>query len=133
MAKKGMKVLLISRTESKLVDTKAEIKKAYPSMDIEHLAIDYSDFNDALQASLPAVMVHVCETTCRVMLPILVTETLSPSVVSLGTITHRVLEQAKVATAIVGKDVGVLINNVGVSYSFPKYFNELKTEEVCHR
>lgn len=59
MAKKGMKVLLISRTESKLVDTEAEIKKVYPSIAVEHLAIDYSDFNDTLQASLSAVMVYV--------------------------------------------------------------------------
>lgn len=71
MAKKGMKVLLISRTESKLVDTEAEIKKAHPSVTVEHLAIDYSDFNNALQASLPAVMAHVyvCVTKFRVMLP----------------------------------------------------------------
>lgn len=33
---------------------------------------------------------------------------------------------------IAGKDVGVLINNVGVSYSFPKYFDELSVEEVRH-
>lgn len=38
--------------------------------------------------------------------------------------------QAKVAAAIAGKDVGILVNNVGVSYPFPKYFHELTDDEV---
>lgn len=49
MAKKGMSVLLISRTESKLVDAEAELKTACPSVAVEHLAIDYSNFDAALQ------------------------------------------------------------------------------------
>lgn len=49
MAKKGMSVLLISRTESKLADAEAELKAACPAVAVEHLAIDYSDFNDASQ------------------------------------------------------------------------------------
>ena len=53
MAKKGMNVLLISRTEAKLVVVEAALKAACPSIDVEHLAIDYSDFDDALQARLP--------------------------------------------------------------------------------
>lgn len=51
MAKKGMNVLLISRTETKLVDAEAELKARYPSVSVEHLAIDYSDFNATLQVS----------------------------------------------------------------------------------
>ena len=38
--------------------------------------------------------------------------------------------QGKVAAAIADKDVGVLVNNVGVSYPFPKYFDELTDDEV---
>lgn len=49
MAKKGMNVLLISRTESKLVDAEAELKSACPSVSVEHLAIDYSNFDASLQ------------------------------------------------------------------------------------
>lgn len=41
--------------------------------------------------------------------------------------------QVKVAAAIADKDVGVLINNVGVSYPFPKYFDELTDDEVSRR
>ncbi|CAM9446325.1 unnamed protein product [Discosporangium mesarthrocarpum] len=38
--------------------------------------------------------------------------------------------QAKVAAAITNKDVGLLVNNVGVSYPFPKYFNEVTDAEM---
>lgn len=40
------------------------------------------------------------------------------------------MRQAKVASAIADKDVGILVNNVGVSYPFPKYFDELTDGEV---
>lgn len=51
MAKKGMNVLLISRTESKLVDAETEIKAACPSVEVAHLSIDYSNFDATLQVS----------------------------------------------------------------------------------
>jgi 17beta-estradiol 17-dehydrogenase / very-long-chain 3-oxoacyl-CoA reductase len=37
-----------------------------------------------------------------------------------------------VAAAIKGLDVGVLINNVGVSYRYPMYFDELTDDEVSN-
>lgn len=36
----------------------------------------------------------------------------------------------RIASAIAGKDVGVLINNVGISYPFTKYFHELDDVSV---
>jgi hypothetical protein len=41
------------------------------------------------------------------------------------------LSFAKVKDMIKDMDVGVLVNNVGVSYSFCRYFTELTMEEVC--
>lgn len=38
--------------------------------------------------------------------------------------------QARVKGALAGLDVGVLVNNVGVSYSFCRYFHELTPAEV---
>jgi short-subunit dehydrogenase len=38
--------------------------------------------------------------------------------------------QAAVKAALSGKDVGVLVNNVGVSYPHPKYFHELTDTEL---
>ncbi|GBG26039.1 Very-long-chain 3-oxoacyl-CoA reductase [Hondaea fermentalgiana] len=88
MAKKGMNVLLISRTESKLVDCSKEIEAKYPSVKTKYLAIDYSNFDKA--------------------------------------------SQDKVAEAFSALDggLGVLVNNVGMSYPFPLYFHELSDEDV---
>lgn len=50
--------------------------------------------------------------------------------VSLCCFVFLLSRQAKVAAAIADKDVGILVNNVGVSYPFPKYFDELTDDEV---
>lgn len=57
MAKKGMNVLLISRTETKLVDVECELKAACPSISVEHLAIDYSNFDATLQVSIIVLVI----------------------------------------------------------------------------
>ena len=38
--------------------------------------------------------------------------------------------RARVTKDLAGMDVGILVNNVGVSYPFPKYFDELEDERV---
>merc|ERR1712087_919330 len=82
----GLNVLLLSRTEAKLVEVEREIRQKFPTVTIDHLAVDYSNFD------------------CKA----------------------REVVQKKVTSL----DVGVLINNVGMSYPFTKYFHELKDEEV---
>lgn len=86
LAKKGLNILLISRTESKLNEVKEELTKKYPSIEVRILPIDYSNFDKTAQL----------------------------------TIAHE----------IKNLDIGVLVNNVGMSYPFTKYFHELKDEEV---
>jgi 17beta-estradiol 17-dehydrogenase / very-long-chain 3-oxoacyl-CoA reductase len=87
LAKKGMSVFLISRTESKLQDVKKEIEeKNYDGVEVSYMVCDYSKFDKAAQD--------------------------------------------KVAKAITPLDVGVLINNVGVSYRYPMHFHELTDDEV---
>lgn len=87
LAKRGLNIVLISRTEAKLNAVKAEIEEKYPSVQVKVVICDYSDFNAKLRA--------------------------------------------KVEKAVKDLDVGVLVNNVGVSYQFPKYFSELNEEEVA--
>lgn len=88
LAKKGMNVLLISRTESKLQDVKKEIDDKKYGVEVKILVCDYSKFADkALQ------------------------EKVMKEVKDLG-------------------DIGVLVNNVGVSYRYPMYLHELSNEEV---
>lgn len=87
LARQGLNVLLISRTESKLIEVAKEIKDKYSKVTVDHVAIDYGNFDQAARS--------------------------------------------KVKAKIVDLDVGVLINNVGVSYPFTKYFHELKDDEVA--
>jgi 17beta-estradiol 17-dehydrogenase / very-long-chain 3-oxoacyl-CoA reductase len=87
LAKRGMSVLLISRTQSKLDAVKSEIEEACPKVSVDTLAIDFNEFGDA--------------------------------------------EKSQVADKIKAMgDVGMLVNNVGVSYPFPLYFHELSDDEV---
>jgi len=88
LAKKGMSIVLISRTESKLQDVKKEIEaKGYDGVEVTYVVCDYSKFNEK------AV-------------------------------------QEKVAKEIKDLEVGVLINNVGVSYRYARYWHELSEEEI---
>lgn len=86
LAKKGCDILLISRSLDKLNACKDELSAKYPSIKVEVLNIDFSQF-DAQS-------------------------------------TERVKANLK------GKDIGVLVNNVGVSYPFTKYFHELDDKNV---
>lgn len=87
LAKKGMSIVLISRTESKLQDVKKEIEeKNYEGVEVSYVVCDYSKFDKAAQD--------------------------------------------KVEKAVKPLDVGVLVNNVGVSYRYPMYFHELTDDEV---
>lgn len=88
LAKKGMSIVLISRTESKLQDARKEIEaKNYDGVEVTYVVCDYSKFNEK------AV-------------------------------------QNKVAKVIKDLEVGVLINNVGVSYRYARYWHELSEEEI---
>ena len=88
LAKKGMSVCLISRTEEKLQTVAKEIdEKCYPGVQTNYIVCDYSNFDQR--------------------------------------------SREKVAAAISSLDVGVLINNVGMSYPFPKFFHELTDDQVA--
>jgi 17beta-estradiol 17-dehydrogenase / very-long-chain 3-oxoacyl-CoA reductase len=89
LAKKGMSIVLISRTEAKLVAVKEEIDaKNYADVDVKYIVCDYSKFDDKAKAAVKA--------------------------------------------GLDGLDIGVLINNVGVSYRYPRFFHEITDEEVIN-
>jgi len=85
-AKKGLNVVLISRTESKLKDVAAEIEGKYPKVHTIIVPIDFADFNET--------------------------------------------KQARVRQAVQDLKIAVLVNNVGMSYSYPQYYNELEDDVV---
>lgn len=87
-AKRGLDVLLVSRTPSKLEASAAELKAAHPARNFKTLAVDFGGGFDAAK-------------------------------------------RGAVAAAVDGLDVGVLCNNVGLSYDFTTYFHEIGTDRVA--
>lgn len=81
LSKKGMKILLVSRTQEKLDETKKELKT-----EADTCAIDFSDFGEA--------------------------------------------KREKMKQAMAGKDIGVVVNNVGISYDHPEFFHDLEVDRV---
>lgn len=87
LAKKGMSVVLISRTEAKLKEVQGEIvAKGYSGIEVKYIVCDYSKFDQAAKAVI-----------------------------------KKVLDEL---------EIGVLVNNVGISYRYPLFFHELSDEEV---
>jgi 17beta-estradiol 17-dehydrogenase / very-long-chain 3-oxoacyl-CoA reductase len=86
LAKRGVSVLLVSRTQQRLDDTAAEIKAACPSVETATLQFDFSSATEA--------------------------------------------DYARLAKAVVGKDIGVLYNNVGISYSYAQFLEQLPDDRV---
>jgi 17beta-estradiol 17-dehydrogenase / very-long-chain 3-oxoacyl-CoA reductase len=85
-AKKGLNVILISRSQDKLDATASEITAKYPQITVKVLSIDYSAFDEKARQTVGAF--------------------------------------------IAGLDIGVLVNNVGVSYPYTQFFHELEDERV---
>jgi 17beta-estradiol 17-dehydrogenase / very-long-chain 3-oxoacyl-CoA reductase len=85
-AKRGLDVMLISRTEAKLKGVKEEILAEFPNVSVKCIVCDFSKFDAVARASMKS---------------------------SLDVI-----------------DVGILVNNVGLGYRYPRFFHELPDEEV---
>lgn len=85
-ARKGLNVVLISRSTDKLEACAKEILEKYSKVEVRFLAVDYSKFDE--------------------------------------------VARERVATFLKDLDIGVLVNNVGISYQFTKYFDELDKERV---
>ncbi|TDH67333.1 hypothetical protein CCR75_006923 [Bremia lactucae] len=88
LARKGMDVVLLSRTQSRLETVRNEILEKYPLVQVEILSVDFNRVDE------PGV---------------------------------REALQKKIDEV---KDIGVLFNNVGVSYDFPEFFDELPGDRV---
>jgi len=86
-ARKGLNVVLVSRSKDKLAETEKELRAKYPSAQVETLDIDYANFDQKARA--------------------------------------------RVAAIVTGKDVGVLINNVGISYPYTKVRTRMRSRPMC--
>jgi 17beta-estradiol 17-dehydrogenase / very-long-chain 3-oxoacyl-CoA reductase len=90
MARKGLSLLIISRTKEKLSETEKEITSKYPKIEVRTLDVDYSKF-DEIQRTRVGVELEKCA---------------------------------------VDGGISVLVNNVGISYPFTRYFHELDNDTV---
>ena len=86
LAKKGLNLILISRSLDKLQATSLKITTKYPKIQVKTIDIDYSKYD--------------------------------------------INSHNKIENIIKDLDIGILINNVGISYQYPKYFHELDDERV---
>lgn len=86
LAKKGLNLLLLSRSKEKLGAMMEILGKKFPGVDVKTIDIDFGAFDTA--------------------------------------------NRTRVVQAIKDMDVGVLINNVGMSYPYTKYFHELDEKRV---
>ncbi|KAL7495448.1 hypothetical protein ACHAWT_003919 [Skeletonema menzelii] len=88
LAKRGMSIILISRTESKLQEVAKEIDaKNFKGIEkTKYIVCDYSNFDQKTRDSMEKDLKDL--------------------------------------------DVGILINNVGQSYRYPRFFHELPKEEI---
>lgn len=88
LARKGMNVVLMSRTQSRLDAVREEIMVKYPKVKVKVLSVDFTMIQtDSVRKSIESLIAEV-------------------------------------------EDVGVLFNNVGVSYDFPEYFAELPSDRI---
>lgn len=85
-AKRGLSVVLISRSESKLRDVQAEILSIVPKAVIQYVVCDFSKLDAASKQTLRGTLEKL--------------------------------------------DIGILVNNVGLGYLYPRFFHELPDEEV---
>jgi len=86
LAKKGLNIILISRSMDKLTETRTELEEKYPKTQVHILSIDFSKFDEIARKSVTDLTKDL--------------------------------------------DIGVLVNNVGISYPYTKYFHELDDERV---
>lgn len=91
LARKGLNVLLVSRTQSKLDDSAKELKEKYPQLQFDTLSIDFGAFAGGSRGD--------------------------PSI----EVARKKLEHL---------EVGVLVNNVGVSYEYPELYHRLDDDRV---
>lgn len=90
LASKGLKILLISRSEERLAETLTELSSLHPTgKGSATLAVDMSSLGSADAAAM-----------------------------------------SKVKAALKGKNIAVLVNNVGISYDHPEYFDQLSDDAV---
>ncbi|KAL3927357.1 MAG: hypothetical protein SGPRY_002859 [Prymnesium sp.] len=113
LARKGCSIVLMSRSEEKLDAVKAELGAAYPNVGIKTHAVDFSIFGAKQAEAVKQVLTGLEVSGCPIRLFL--------------TSLQLLLSDNPLASHL---QIGVLVNNVGVSYEFAQWFHELSDSEV---
>jgi len=81
LAKRGLNLILVSRTAKKLDDVAEEIRKASPTVQVKTIAVDFTSEKNSIYKTI--------------------------------------------RDEIENLDIGVLVNNVGMSYEYPEFFDKV--------
>jgi 17beta-estradiol 17-dehydrogenase / very-long-chain 3-oxoacyl-CoA reductase len=114
LARKGLNIVLISRTQSKLDAVAEELRAKFPDIEVSRNARCHHPPDVPLPNIHMPPFSHVCQVkTCAVDFS-----------------NFDEAARKRVSALCGNMDVGVLINNVGASYSHPEYFEQIDDAAV---
>ncbi|CAF1189797.1 unnamed protein product [Rotaria sordida] len=115
LAKRGFNVILISRTKEKLEQVAKEIQTKYSNTQVKIISIDFTNLNSSPYSW---TYLSICVRQ-NIDLGYTFSNPEDNSIYS------RIREEIR------GIDIGVLINNVGISYEYPESFDKIEENEKC--
>ena len=110
LAKKGMNIVLVSRSKDKLDTVAKEIEEKY-SVKTKVIAVDFTKDKDVRESIEEGIKVSFCNLYVQ----------------------HLLSSQLVQFDVFQDLNVGVLVNNVGMSYEYPEYFLQVSTSDLIHQ
>ena len=110
LAKKGMNIVLVSRSKDKLDTVAKEIEEKY-SVKTKVIAVDFTKDKDVRESIEEGIKVSFCNLYVQ----------------------HLLSSQLVQFDIFQDLNVGVLVNNVGMSYEYPEYFLQVSTNDLIHQ
>ena len=121
LARKGLNVLLVGRSAEKLAAVKDECSAQHSQVSIKTEVVDFVSCRLPCVASSPCFGLFSARACCDSSFPRSCLSTQAK---------FSKADSQRVTDMLSKIEVGVLVNNVGISYPFPQWFHELTDDEV---